>query len=125
MEQKLNSMRDQITRMQADQDRLEERLGAIELQKMATVPRRGPVVADASMERPRLKVIKLAPDGQGAGTEAEELPEEAADPAPGTAARPVIRARGNKVDGAPAGDGDSGQNAGADSGRRSSKRQAQ
>ena len=98
MEKRLNAMRDEMTRMQADQDRLDERMGAMEMQRIASTPR-GTAVADASVQHPRLKVIKLTPNSEpGASGEAEEPLEDSAEAAPGTGPRPVLRSRGSQVE---------------------------
>jgi hypothetical protein len=90
----------QLTAMRADQDRLEERLAAVELGGPATA-HRAPSAAVERVERPRLKVIHLAPDDQAAPPEPAEPP---AAPADAAAHRPIIRGTGDRV--IKVGDGD-------------------
>jgi len=91
----------QITAMRADQDRLEERLAALELGGPPAAHRAPTAAAAERVERPRLKVIHLSPDDQAA-------PAEPAEPAPApadaAAHRPIIRGTGDRV--IKVGDGD-------------------
>src|SRR6185436_734619 len=82
-----------ITAMRADQDRLEERLAAIELS--SAIPR-APAAAPAAqrVEHPRLKVIHLAPEDEETTTPTE--PPPAASPE-STGKRPIIRGTGDRV----------------------------
>lgn len=91
----------QVTAMRADQDRLEERLAALELSATQTA-RSGGAPAAERIERPRLKVIHLSPDDEAPAAEPER------EPAPGAndnARRPIIRGTGDRV--IKVGDGDS------------------
>lgn len=110
MEKRLGSLREDITRLQADNDRLGERIGRLEVTSTpatastagatqaaagATQAAAGAPSASAALERPPLKVIRLVPQdaaavSPGVGT-AEVTADESPD-APGT--RPVIRLRG-------------------------------
>jgi hypothetical protein len=112
MQQRLDALRDQITKMQSEQDRLEERLAAIEMQRVSALPR-GTALADASgVQRPRLKVIKLTPESESAlGADPGEEPLESADAGPEDGPRPVLRSRGSQVEAdMPGGSAGSGQN---------------
>lgn len=93
VEKRLAGLRDDITRLQTENDRLGERVDALEA-KGAT-PAAAPATSDNKLSRPPLKVVKLMPgEAELAGVEAESpdvAPDERAD-APG--ARPMIRLRG-------------------------------
>lgn len=98
MEKRLASLRDDITRLQADNDRLVERVDALE-----TRPTRAPAPTTAPNEkvnaRAPLKVVTLTP-GDVALPSDEGAPQEVAvddrPDAPGS--RPVIRLRGKAED---------------------------
>ena len=93
LKKQVSGLETQLTAMRADQDRLEERLAAVELN--AAVPRQAPAAAADRVERPRLKVIHLAPDGPEASSEpAVAPPSAAAEPA---GRRPIIRGTGDRV----------------------------
>lgn len=91
-DRQFDELRGQITKLQAEQDRFGERLGALESvddKRREDAPRpsaSGP--AEAAAERPKLRVVRVSPDGST--TEEEAPPADAADP-PGDP-RPVIRA---------------------------------
>lgn len=91
------SLEKEIVGMRADQDRLEERLAALELRDRAGGSgSRPPAVtrSEEPVERPRLKVIHMAPENT------EPAPVAAPETAPpeGPAARrPVIRGTGERV----------------------------
>lgn len=90
----------QVTTMRADQDRLEERLAALELS--ASQSSRGAAAPAAErIERPRLKVIHLSPDD---GASAEPVNEAPAPSTSDSAHRPIIRGTGDRV--IKVGDGD-------------------
>jgi hypothetical protein len=103
LKKQVSGLESQVTAMRADQDRLEERLAAIELG--ASVPR-SPGHASGSererLEHPRLKVIHLAPDEPTSSV--EPVDEPAVAPA-SSAHRPIIRGTGDRV--IKMGDGDS------------------
>jgi hypothetical protein len=97
----------QVTSMRADQDRLEERLAAVEL---STAPAKASdAPAPERVEHQRLKVIHLAPDDGNASSNATPeapassgaAPTGASDP---NAHRPIIRGTGDRV--IKVGDGD-------------------
>jgi outer membrane murein-binding lipoprotein Lpp len=93
IEKRLTEMREEITRLQNSQDRVGERLMAIEVQQAAVKNQpkaKAGTPEDANVERPPLKVIKLAPDGSA--TEAGEP----AEPADDKADRPTIKLRGKE-----------------------------
>jgi len=99
IEKRLSTLRDDITRVQAENDRLSERVETLEVKQSA--PPAPAEAASARVERPALKVVKLVPDEAGgesgaASPGAEPSPEERPD-APGT--RPVIRVRGKELKG--------------------------
>jgi outer membrane murein-binding lipoprotein Lpp len=102
LQKQVSGLETQLTTMRADQDRLEERLAALELGTASA--KAAPSPAAERVERPRLKVIHLAPD------EAEGAAAEPAEPAPPSTAndaahRPIIRGTGDRV--IKVGDGDS------------------
>jgi hypothetical protein len=93
----------QLTAMRADQDRLEERLAALELSTQSA--RAEPSAAVERVQRPRLKVIHLSPDDEAP---AATSPEPSSTPnAADSARRPVIRGTGDRV--IKVGDGESGE----------------
>jgi TolA-binding protein len=88
-------MESQLTALQADQDRLEERLEALEL-RGAVSARASQRTAEREAERPRLKIIRLSPDDpSGGGGAAPPVPDRA-EPEPEDN-RPVIRGQGDRV----------------------------
>jgi hypothetical protein len=93
----------QLTTMRADQDRLEERLAALELSTQNT--RGEPSAAVERVQRPRLKVIHLSPDEEAPAAPAPET--SSAPNGPDSAHRPVIRGTGDRV--IKVGDGESGE----------------
>jgi hypothetical protein len=91
----------QVTAMRADEDRLEERLAALELTSTQSAHAPASPAAER-VERPRLKVIHLAPDDAPTSEQTNEPPPASAGDA---AHRPVIRGTGDRV--IKVGDGDS------------------
>jgi hypothetical protein len=92
IDKRLASLREDIVRLQAENDRLGERVDALEVKGSPAPAKAAP--AEPKAERAPLKVVKLVPDGPATSTDAD-APELAADErpdAPGT--RPVIRVRG-------------------------------
>lgn len=112
LKKQVSGLETQLTALRADQDRLEERLAAVELS--STVPSHaaaagsGTERADRSdrVERSRLKVIHLSPDDAEPveRTSAVE-PPASAPPDSAAARRPIIRGTGDRV--IKVGDGDS------------------
>ncbi|HEX4340095.1 MAG TPA: hypothetical protein VH062_29510 [Polyangiaceae bacterium] len=96
MKKQVAGLETQVTSMRADQDRLEERLAALELSNSQAA--RSPASSPASerVERPRLKVIHLAPDEPGAQAEPANEPSPQS-PADSAAHRPIIRGTGDRV----------------------------
>jgi hypothetical protein len=113
IDKRMAGLRDDITRLQAENDHLGERVDALEVKgpapaKAAATP------AEPKVERAPLKVVKLVPGEGPAPSGDAEAPELAADErpdAPGT--RPVIRLRGKGEDG-PTRSSSKRQNAGED-----------
>ncbi|HEV8244842.1 MAG TPA: hypothetical protein VGP93_03705 [Polyangiaceae bacterium] len=67
LEKRLASMRDDIRRLQNDEDRANERLEAVELRQAhadAASARPAAQANAGTVTRPRLKVLHLAPDGE-------------------------------------------------------------
>jgi hypothetical protein len=93
VEKRLSSMQDEITRLQNQNDRLVERVDAIEVRdaKSASSKQAPP----SASERPSLKVVKVVPEdtsGMPSPQVGTQAPGEAADdPSP----RPVIKVRGS------------------------------
>ena len=79
-----------ITGLQADHDRLEERLAGLELRDTAADSARA-VQKPTLPETPRLKVIKMSPEDPDGPV---ATPGDTADP---DDARPVIRGQGDRV----------------------------
>jgi hypothetical protein len=94
----------QVTTMRADQDRLEERLAALELSASQSSHATSSPAAER-VERPRLKVIHLSPDDDT--TSAEPVNEPPGPSTNDAAHRPIIRGTGDRV--IKVGDGDSGE----------------
>lgn len=101
LKKQVSGLETQLTAMRADQDRLEERLAAVELSSaLPRTPANSP--SAERVERPRLKVIHLAPEDARSGEETVDGPTpSAAEPA---ARRPIIRGTGDRV--IKVGDGD-------------------
>jgi hypothetical protein len=99
VDKRLSAMQDEITKVQSQNDRLVERLDAVEARQAkaesAASPSAKNAGAPAASERPSLKVVKVVPEdtsGMPSPQVGTQAPEEAADdPSP----RPVIKLRGN------------------------------
>lgn len=93
-------MQSDLTKLQGHSDRLEERLEVLEVRKEAA-PAKSASDAAATLEHPRLMIVKLEPgddthDTPADAPTAELRPEDsAADKSP----RPVIRVYGSHSDG--------------------------
>jgi hypothetical protein len=116
IDKRMAGLREDITRLQAENDRLGDRVDALEVKNSAPASKSAaaPGAAEPKVERAPLKVVKLLPGDAPAGTADADAPELAADErpdAPGT--RPVIRLRGKEAD----------SREGRGEGRSSSKRQ--
>jgi hypothetical protein len=99
VQKRLSTMQDEITRLQNQNDRLVERVDAMEVREAKVAPAgksRPTAPASASgSERPSLKVVKVVPEdtsGMPSPQVGTQAPGEAADdPSP----RPVIKLRGS------------------------------
>jgi len=92
----VTSLETQLTAVRADQDRLEERLAAVELSSTVT-PRTVAKNATDRVDHPRLKVIHLSPDDEAA-TATEPSDESSTSPTKGAPSRrPIIRGTGDRV----------------------------
>jgi hypothetical protein len=102
---RLAAVQEQLTVMQNTNDRLEDRVAALEL-----AGARKPAAAARGSEagllaRPPLKVVKVDPTSSSATPNADEAPAAASDAAPtpvaqdeDDAARPLIRGSGDKLE---------------------------
>ena len=102
LKKQVSQLESQVTAMRADQDRLEERLSALELSTPVPTKAAAPI-ADERVERPRLKVIHLGPEAGGSPAEPADAPAPAGEPGE---RRPIIRGSGDRV--IKVGDGESG-----------------
>ncbi|MDF3071212.1 MAG: hypothetical protein K0R38_6813 [Polyangiaceae bacterium] len=98
VDKRLSAMQDEITKVQSQNDRLVERLDAVEARQTKTESNgRSPAAGSAASasERPSLKVVKVVPEdnaGMPSPQVGTQAPGEAADdPSP----RPVIKLRGS------------------------------
>jgi tol-pal system protein YbgF len=87
----IDELRAEITRVQANQDRVAERLGALEA---ADGQRQPPAPPPATETRPSLKVVKVDADGQTVPDPDVEAATEATEDQNGQ--RPVIQATGRR-----------------------------
>jgi hypothetical protein len=99
VDKRLHAMQDEITKIQSQNDRLVERIDAMEVRHAKTDGANKPASANATVasntsERPSLKVVKVVPeDSSGMPSPQVGTPppgEAADDPSP----RPVIKLRG-------------------------------
>jgi hypothetical protein len=98
MKKRLKGLETELVAVRADHDRLEERLDAVELSS-AIVVRDHEQRAVQVEGRPRLKVIRLAPEhSEPAPRSAPETPPSTAPDAPAAEEeRPIIRGTGDNV----------------------------
>ncbi len=93
IQKRLTEMREEITRLQNSQDRVGERLMALEMHQAApkntSAQKKKAPAKEERVERPPLKVIKLTP---GSAAEAGEPKQPADDKKP----RPTIKLRGKE-----------------------------
>lgn len=93
VEKRLSTMQDEITRLQNQNDRLVERVDAMEVREAKQASQVKAAQAPAA-ERPSLKVVKVVPEdtaGMPSPQVGTQAPGEAADdPSP----RPLIKLRG-------------------------------
>ena len=104
LKKEVKAFETQLTAMRADQDRLEERLAALELSTQSA--KAEPSAAVERVQRPRLKVIHLSPDDEAPAATSPE-PSSTPNAADSAAHRPVIRGTGDRV--IKVGDGESGE----------------
>jgi hypothetical protein len=97
LKKQVASLETQLTSVRADQDRLEERLAAVELAS-SVPPRTAPASqGQERVEHPRLKVIHLAPEDESSSA-SEPSDESSANPTKGQPSRrPIIRGTGDRV----------------------------
>jgi hypothetical protein len=98
MKKRVATLQDELTLLQNDVDRLEERLAAVETRPQVQSSASEQEKASAgTLERPRLKVIKLEPGASSASS--SPTPEEPVSEAKDTdEPRPVIRGSGDQVE---------------------------
>ena len=101
LKKRVSALKDEVALLQNAQDRLEERLAALEMRRQEATERSTTTGSSAGkIERPRLKVIKVEPGFETPATE----PSPAAEPEPPAegdhpdAPRPVIRGTGDRVE---------------------------
>ena len=101
---RMAAMQSELTRLQNHSDRLEERLAAIEVRKeksAAPGTRAEAAAPAATVERPRLMVVKLEPGDAARDTPSSDAPTAALSPedsAADTSPRPMIRVYGSRTD---------------------------
>lgn len=95
MDKRLAGLRDDIARLQADNDRLSERVEALETHPAPAPAPAKQAVGNADESHPPLKVVKLVPNAAPAGDSntGDVAADERVD-APGN--RPVIRVYGRE-----------------------------
>jgi hypothetical protein len=99
IDKRMAGLREDITRLQAENDRLGERVDALEVKGSPPAAKSAAASGAPKVERAALKVVKLVP-GEAVASSDPEAAELAADErpdAPGT--RPVIRLRGKSEEG--------------------------
>jgi len=97
---RLTTVQVELTKLQSHSDRLEQRLEALEMRKESTAMTHPVNDSAASVEHPRLMVVKLEP-----GDDTREVPADAPtaalrpeDSAADQSPRPVIRVYGSRTD---------------------------
>lgn len=113
VDKRLSAMQDEITKVQSQNDRLVERLDAVEARQAkvesSAKPHALAAGAAPTSERPSLKVVKVVPEdtaGMPSPQVGTQAPGEAADdPSP----RPVIKLRGGGGKGDKSDRGDKGE----------------
>lgn len=98
LEKKMSGLQDEVTRLQNTNDRLAERVQALEITSMRAGPAgagagasaAAPAQEESRVARPTLKVVKVGPGTTAPAAEAEVEPEPADDSGP----RPVIKDHG-------------------------------
>jgi tol-pal system protein YbgF len=95
-ERRVLQLREELARVEADRDRVDQRLVALETQTAARPPEtKAPPAPAATLETPPLRVVRIGPDET---SPAEPAPAPAGETAPsvddGAIARPVLRVTG-------------------------------
>jgi outer membrane murein-binding lipoprotein Lpp len=97
------ALREEVTLLQNSVDRLEEQLAAVQARQQTLAERpatRTDLGLPATLQRPRLKVVKVQPGSEQAGS--EHGPAREPEPAPqaddSEASRPVIRGTGERIE---------------------------
>ena len=96
IEKQLSKLHDDVTRLQADTDRMSERVDAVELRASATRRDNDDRVASAeptTVSRPKLKVVRVEPDAEPTAAEASE-----GGPEGEAAGRVVIQGEGKTLE---------------------------
>jgi hypothetical protein len=97
LKKQIASLETQLTAVRADQDRLEERLAAVELSSTVAPRTAAKGTSSERVDHPRLKVIHLSPDDEAAAA-TEPSDESSTNPTKGTPSRrPIIRGTGDRV----------------------------
>ncbi|HEY3498673.1 MAG TPA: hypothetical protein VGK73_28475 [Polyangiaceae bacterium] len=84
VEKQLSKLHDDITRLQAETDRMSERMEALELRGTASARSEERVASSApptTVSRPKLKVVRVEPDGEPTAADASD-PGTEGDSAP-------------------------------------------
>ena len=100
MRKRMSSLQDEVNLLQNTVDRLEERLAAVEMQERArpAIPASNASEGAGTIERPRLKVIRLEPGAETGGAGPSQPSETGPDREPADEPRPVIRGAGDRVE---------------------------
>ena len=94
-ERQFAQMRDELTRVQSDHDRFDQRLSSLELKSADEGSSAQPTPTSGSGPTPALRVVHLNPDGsETTQASSETAGADTADPED-TTLRPVIRIQGN------------------------------
>lgn len=98
-EKQVAALEDEVTVLQNANDRLEERIAALELSQAAR-PAPPPEDSVAKASKPELEVVKLAPKAEPAGESDAAEGEKGKRPAPNSEepARPLIHGTGDRLE---------------------------
>jgi outer membrane murein-binding lipoprotein Lpp len=80
IEKQLSKLREEVRQLQSDTDRMSERIDVVEAQRPAASDERVASAAPEAVTRPKLKVVRVGPDGTSASSEAAQDPEAEAGP---------------------------------------------
>lgn len=94
-ERQLAQMRDELTHVQSDHDRMDQRLSSLELRGADGVPTARPTPSSPSGPTPTLRVVHLNPDGSETTQASSETAGAGMADTDDTAPRPVIRVTGS------------------------------